>query len=49
MERGFSTSGLMVTKFCHALNADSIRAGTLLKSYQKIDGLIPEAEIIEVF
>ena len=49
VERGFSHGGLTVTKLRHALLNDSTRASTILHAWSQIPGLIPEADIIEVF
>ena len=49
VERGFSRGGLTVTKLRHALSDESTRASTVLHAWSEIPGLIPEAEIIEVF
>jgi hypothetical protein len=49
IERGFSRGGLNVTKLRHNLSDESTRATTVLHSWSKIDGLIPEQEIIKLF
>lgn len=49
MERGFSRGGLTVTKLRHALSDDSTRASTVLHAWSEIPGLIPEADIIQLF
>ncbi len=49
MERGFSRSGLTVSKRRHALSKESIRAATVLGSWADVPGLIPESEIIQGF
>ncbi|KAA1476554.1 hypothetical protein DENSPDRAFT_785256, partial [Dentipellis sp. KUC8613] len=49
VERGFSRGGLTVTKLRHNLSDESTRAATVLQSWSKVEGLIPEAEIIQVF
>ena len=45
-ERGFSRGRLTVSRLRHSLNDDSIRATTLVGSWARIDGLIPEKLII---
>jgi hypothetical protein len=49
MERGFSRSGLMVTKHRNKLADQSVRAGVLLSSWEKIPGIVPQRSIIDVF
>ena len=49
VEHGFSHGGLTVTKLRHALSDDSTRASTILHAWSQIPGLIPEADIIELF
>ena len=49
MERGFSRGGLTVTKLRHALSDESTRASTVLHAWSEIPGLIPEADIIQLF
>jgi len=49
VERAFSRGGLTVSKYRHALSDESTRAATLLNSWSKIPGLIPDAEIIQTF
>jgi len=49
VERGFSRGGLTVTKLRHALSDESTRASTVLHAWSEIPGLIPEADIIQLF
>ena len=49
VERSFSLGSLTVTKRRHALSDESVRAGTVLASWATVPGVIPEAEIVEVF
>ena len=49
MEHGFSRGGLTVTKLRHALSDDSTRVSTVLHTWSEIPGLIPEADIIQLF
>ena len=49
VERGFSCSGLTVTKLRHTLSDDSTWASTILHAWSEIPSLIPEVDIIEVF
>ncbi|TDL15563.1 hypothetical protein BD410DRAFT_697627, partial [Rickenella mellea] len=49
VERAFSQGGLTVSKHRHSLSAPSTRAATVLCSWAKIPGLIPEHTIIENF
>lgn len=47
VERAFSKGGLTVSKRRHGLSDDSIRAATILSSWSSIEGIVPEAEVIE--
>jgi hypothetical protein len=49
VERGFSRGGLTVSKLRHTLSDESTRATTVLNTWSEIPGLIPEANIIQVF
>jgi len=49
VERGFSRGGLTVSKLQHTLSDESTRATTVLNAWSDIPGLIPEADIIQVF
>jgi hypothetical protein len=49
VERGFSRGGLTVSKLRHSLSDESTRAATVLHAWSEIPGLIPEADIIQVF
>ncbi|KAF7799642.1 hypothetical protein EIP86_010882, partial [Pleurotus ostreatoroseus] len=49
IERAFSKGGLTVTKRCHALSDESVCAATILGSWSSVEGLIPEADLIERF
>ncbi|KIP02039.1 hypothetical protein PHLGIDRAFT_79700 [Phlebiopsis gigantea 11061_1 CR5-6] len=49
VERAFSRGGLTVLKCRHALSDESVRAATILGSWASVKGLIPEADILEVF
>ena len=46
---GFSWGGLTVSKLHHALSEESTWASTVLYAWSEIPGLIPEADIIQVF
>ncbi|KAF8592212.1 hypothetical protein K439DRAFT_1325075, partial [Ramaria rubella] len=48
-ERAFSGSGLTVSRMRHTLSDKSTRAATVLASWASVDGMIPEAEIIQKF
>ena len=37
----------MVSKRCHALSDESVRAATVLASWARIPGLVPETDILE--
>jgi hypothetical protein len=49
VERGFSQGRLTVSKLHHSLSDESTRAATVLHVWSEIPGLIPEANIIQVF
>ncbi|TDL21387.1 hypothetical protein BD410DRAFT_724431, partial [Rickenella mellea] len=49
VERAFSRGGLTVSKRRHSLSDESLRAATVLSSWADVEGLIPEAEIVEHF
>ncbi|TDL14569.1 hypothetical protein BD410DRAFT_733876, partial [Rickenella mellea] len=49
VERTFSRGGLTVSKRRHALSDESMRAATVLSSWLDVEGLVPEAQIIEHF
>ena len=49
VEHGFSQGGLTVSKLCHSLSDESMQAATVLHAWSEIPGLIPEADIIQVF
>ncbi|TDL16428.1 hypothetical protein BD410DRAFT_731394, partial [Rickenella mellea] len=49
VERAFSRGGLTVSKRRHALSDQSMRAATVLSSWADVDGLIPEAQIVDHF
>ena len=49
VEHGFSRGGLTVTKLWHTLSDDSTQASTIPHAWSQIPGLIPEADIIEIF
>lgn len=46
VERAFSRGGLTVSKRRHALGEESTRAATVLSSWARIPGLIPEDDMI---
>ena len=47
-ERAFSRGRLMVNRLRTALSDKSVRAGTVLASWAKVDGLVDETEAIAV-
>ena len=49
VECGFSQGGLTVSKLRHSLSDESTQAATVLHAWSEIPGLIPEANIIQVF
>lgn len=49
IERGFSRSGLMVSPHRHCLSQESVRSGTVLSSWIKIPGLVPQQNIVQHF
>ncbi|TDL14105.1 hypothetical protein BD410DRAFT_696994, partial [Rickenella mellea] len=49
VERAFSRGGLTVSKRRHTLSDQSIRAATVLSSWVDVEGLVPEAAIVEHF
>ncbi|PBK85505.1 hypothetical protein ARMGADRAFT_854191, partial [Armillaria gallica] len=49
VEHVFSYSGLIVSKHWHNLSVESTCANVVLKSWSKIDGIIPQKELIKHF
>ncbi|KAF8591399.1 hypothetical protein K439DRAFT_1327195, partial [Ramaria rubella] len=49
VEQAFSAGHLTVSRMCHSLSDESTRAATVLSSWVMVEGLIPQAEIIEAF
>ena len=39
----------MVSKYRHNLSDESIRAGTVLQSWARVDGLLPETKLVKMF
>ena len=49
VERAFSGGRLTVSRMRHSLSNESTRASTVLGSWVKIDGLLPEQELLKAF
>ena len=49
VERAFSGGRLTVSRMWHSLPDESTRASTVLGSWVKIDGLLPEQELLKAF
>ncbi|RDX54381.1 hypothetical protein OH76DRAFT_1318340, partial [Lentinus brumalis] len=49
VERAFSRGGLTVSKLRHNLSDESTRAATVLASWTKIPGLVPQQEVVQLF
>jgi hypothetical protein len=49
VERAFSGGRLTVSRMRHSLSSESTRASTVLGSWVKVDGLIPEQELLKAF
>jgi hypothetical protein len=49
VERAFSGGRLTVSRMRHSLSSESTRASTVLGSWVKVDGLLPEQELLKAF
>jgi len=49
VERAFSRGGLTVSKMCHSLSDESIRAASVLGAWCDLPGAVPRDEIMAVF
>ncbi|KAI0731419.1 hypothetical protein C8Q76DRAFT_613315, partial [Earliella scabrosa] len=49
IERSFSHGGLTVSKRRHNLSDDSTRAACVLNGWLRVPGLVPEADIVQLF
>ena len=49
VERAFSHGGLTVSKRRYALSDKSVRAATVLSSWVKVPGIVPEDQCIKLF
>jgi hypothetical protein len=48
IERAFSGGRLTVSRMCHSLSSEPTRAATILGSWMKLDGLLPQCDLTKL-
>ncbi len=49
VEHVFLHGGLIISKCCHNLSPESTHANVILNSWSKIDGIVPQRELMKCF